>query len=146
MIRNESITHLALLVLGRPLDSSIRSGQVTPGRNVGVLHLLCLNGVTSHLTGWSQYPRLNNSATSQAHIQGTVLNLLNIYTIFDLLEHMKPLVQWNHSNGISMTQSNSRIFHKRFVLCPVLMVYQKPEALNLTNNTLHNEHLKVKLS
>lgn len=25
------------------------------------------------------------------------------------------------------------------------MMYQKPEALNLTNNSLHNEYLQVKL-
>lgn len=33
----------------------------------------------------------------------------------------------------------------RFSEGPVLMPYQKPEALNLTNDSLHSKHLQVKL-
>ena len=44
-----------------------------------------------------------------------------------------------------MTQGNNRISESSFSEGPVLVVYQKPEVLNLTNNLLYNEHLQVKL-
>ena len=66
---------------------------------------------------------------------------LKHHTIWFLLEPMKGLVLWNHSRRI---QGKSRI-SESFGRGPVLMVYQKPEALNLTNDILHNEHLQVKL-
>lgn len=44
-----------------------------------------------------------------------------------------------------MTQGNCRISKRTFIEVAVLMMYQKPEALKLTNNTLNNEHLQVKL-
>lgn len=43
---------------------------------------------------------------------------------------MKGLVLGNHSSGISMTWVNSRIYKKGFCEAAVLMVFQKPEALN----------------
>lgn len=50
-----------------------------------------------------------------------------------------------HSHRISMTRGNSRRSERRFSEGPALMVYQKLEALNQTNNSLHNEHFQVKL-
>ena len=62
------------------------------------------------------------------------------------LEHVKRLALWNHRHRISMIQGNSKISEMNFGESPVLMVYQKPEALSMTNNTLHNEYLHVTLS
>ena len=67
--------------------------------------------------------------------------LPDIYLVYDLLECLKGLDLMNHSHRISMTQSNSKISKRRFSEGLILMVYQKPEAWTLTNNTLHNEHV-----
>ena len=47
---------------------------------------------------------MTNSATTQAYSQDFELALLNIFLIYDLLEHMKGLVlKKNHSHRIPMT-------------------------------------------
>lgn len=46
---------------------------------------------------------------------------------------------------ISKIQGNNRISDRSFSEHPVLMAFLKPEALNLTNNSLYNEHLLIKL-
>jgi hypothetical protein len=50
--------------------------------------------------------RLNNSAITQAQIQGFELAHLNIYPIYELLEHMKGLVLQIQSFMVSRTQGN----------------------------------------
>lgn len=59
-----------------------------------------------------------------------------IYPIYDLLGNVKGHILWNQSHRISMTQAKCRILKRSFSECPVFMVYQKPEALKLPNNTL----------
>ena len=61
--------------------------------------------------------------------------LPNIYPIFDLLERVKGLALQDHSYRIFMTWGNSRLSERRFSEGLSLMLYQKPEALNLTSNT-----------
>ena len=60
----------------------------------------------------------------------------NIYSTFDLHEKAKGLVLKTHSDRISLTQGNSRISERSFGEGPVLMVNQKPEALNQNNSSL----------
>lgn len=76
---------------------------------------------------------------------GFCVDTSNISQIYDLLEHMKGPALQNHSCRILKTRGNNRIFESSFSESPVLMVYQKPGAFNLTNNLLHNEYLQVKL-
>ena len=54
---------------------------------------------------WSWWiPRLTNSVTIQAHIQGfEVTTQTNIYSIYDLLERVKGLFLLTHRCKISMT-------------------------------------------
>ena len=49
---------------------------------------------------------------------------------------MKRLVPWNHSHRNSVTTGNSRGSQRKLSEGPVLMVHQKPEALNQTNNSV----------
>lgn len=51
----------------------------------------------------------------------------------------------HEGTGPVETQGNSRTYERRFSECPVLMVSQKPEALNLSSTTIYNEYLQVKL-
>lgn len=44
-----------------------------------------------------------------------------------------------------MTRGNSKISERSVGEDPVLTMYQKPATLNLTNSTLPNERLQVKL-
>lgn len=91
--------------------------------------------------GWSQWkPRLTNPVTIQDPIQGSELAYPNIYSTYDLLEHVKGLVMQNHSLRISMTQGSSRTSERSFREGPVLMAKQKPETLNLPT-TPCNERL-----
>ena len=82
----------------------------------------------------SQQPRYH-----QIHTQGFELALPKIYSIYNLIHDMKSHIVWNQSHRIFMTQGKCRIVKRSFSECPVFMVYQKPEALNLPNNTLINE-------
>lgn len=43
---------------------------------------------------------------------------------------------WNHGRGIFITLGNSVTYRRSFTDGPVMVVDQKPEALNLTNNSL----------
>ena len=72
-----------------------------------------------------------NSAITQAHIQGFEL----AFPINDLMKHMKELVLWNHSCRISMTPDSSRLSERSSAEGPVMIMYQKPEDLNQTNNS-----------
>lgn len=67
----------------------------------------------------------------------------NIYPIYDVIKCMKGLVLWNHNCWTSISQGSHWIFHRSFSEHPVIMVHQKPEALNQTM-TYCNKHLKVK--
>lgn len=91
---------------------------------------------------WSQQSRLTNLATIKAHIQGLELIHPNSYAIYDLL---KGTILQIHNHRISMIWGNNKITERNLSEGPLLMVYQKPEAMNLTKNTLHNERLQVKL-
>lgn len=92
-------------------------------------------------------PRLTNSVTTETIIQYFESAHPNIYPIYKWLECMKILVLKNHSLSISNTKGNSRIPKRSFNEDPVLIVYQKPKALNHTNKSLHSTILnKVFLS
>ena len=78
----------------------------------------------------------NQLSYPQAHIQGFELVYPNIYSIYDLLECVKGPVLRSHSHRISMTQGNSQVSKRSLGEGPVLMVYQKPETLNQTNDSL----------
>lgn len=65
-------------------------------------------------------PRLTNSATTQAHIQGFELVHTSIYLIY--AGAMNRLLLKNHSYRMSLTWDNSRIVEKRLGEDPVLMV------------------------
>lgn len=85
--------------------------------------------------------RLSMSATTQTQIQGFELAHPSIYTIHDLREWVKWLILQNHGKRISKTQSNGEISWN-FDEDPVLMIYQKPEALTQINNTLQKNICK----
>lgn len=53
-------------------------------------------------------PRLTNTATTPAYIQGFELVHCYVYLICELLEHMKGLVLQKHSCRTSMTQGGIR--------------------------------------
>lgn len=53
--------------------------------------------------------QLTISATTWTQIHGSELAHFNTFPMYDLLEHVKGLVLWNHSRRISKTQGNSRI-------------------------------------
>lgn len=74
------------------------------------------------------------------------LELLTIYLIHDLLDHVRKLARQNPSNRVFINWSNNRISERYVGECSVLSVYQKSEALNLKNNTLHYENLQIKLT
>lgn len=87
--------------------------------------------------GQSQHrPRLINSAATQAHILCFKSAHPNIYSICDLLKCMKGLVLWKHSLRISNNRSNSRILKRSFSEGLVLILYQKPGALNQINKLI----------
>ena len=71
---------------------------------------------------------LNNSGTTQVHVQGSELIRPSIYTIYDLLECV--------NDSHSMTCGHSWISERSFSDGPVLMEYQKPKTLNQTNYSL----------
>lgn len=50
------------------------------------------------------------------------------------LDPVKGLVLWDHSHSIYRTQGSSRIPERSLDEGPVLMVCQKSQALNQTNN------------
>ena len=79
------------------------------------------------------------------HTLDSELAYLNTYPIYDLPDCLEGVVLLNHSHRISMTQGNSRISDRNMGEGPVLMVDQKPEALNLTNNSFYSEHFQIKL-
>lgn len=53
------------------------------------------------MQGQGVWEHLANSATTQAHNQGSELALPNLYLIRDLLDGVKGLVLWNHSRKVS---------------------------------------------
>jgi hypothetical protein len=59
-----------------------------------------------------------------------------VYIIHELLGHMKGPVLLIRSGRISMTQGNNRITGMRPGDDPVLMMSQKPETSNQTNDSL----------
>ena len=65
-----------------------------------------------------------------------VLALPNMYPMQYLLEFLKGLVMWNNTGRISMTWGGFGISERSFGEDPVIMVYQKPEALNQTSDSL----------
>ncbi|KAL6033887.1 hypothetical protein STEG23_019606 [Scotinomys teguina] len=83
---------------------------------------------------------LINSGTTQVQIQGYELAHPNIHSIYELHESVKGLVLQTQGCRISTTQGNNRISKRSPREDPGLMVYQKPEALNL-----NSEHLQVKM-
>lgn len=79
---------------------------------------------------------LSHSAPTQAQSQCSDLTLPTIWPTHDQLEHMKGLALRNYGSRISRTQGNGRISQRSLSEGPVPMLYQKPEALNLTNDSL----------
>lgn len=65
--------------------------------------------------------------------------------IYDLLELVTDLVLGSHRCTIWMTWDNCRISKRSLGEGPILMADQKPESLNLNNNTINKEHLQIKL-
>ncbi|GAB1287890.1 Golgi pH regulator [Apodemus speciosus] len=59
-----------------------------------------------------------------------------IYPICELLEHVKELVLQSQSCRVSMTQGDNRRSERSPSEDPVLTVWQKPEALNQTSDSL----------
>ena len=55
------------------------------------------SGSTPHLKGAAPAASQNNTATTQAHIQGFELTLRHICPLCDLLEHLKMLGLRSHS-------------------------------------------------
>lgn len=55
---------------------------------------------------------------------------LDVYPIYDLLEHEMGLVLCNYNCRISITLGSYRIIKNKFIESLVLMVYQMSEALN----------------
>lgn len=81
--------------------------------------------------GWCRRARrLTNSAATQTQIQGSELAHPNVYSTCELLEHVKGLVLLIQSCRISMTLCNSRRSQKSASEDPVLMIQQKPEAVD----------------
>ena len=60
----------------------------------------------------------------------------NLYPICDLLEHVKGLVLWNNTLEIATTGGNLMIFERSCSESSMMMMYQKPEALNQANDLL----------
>lgn len=58
---------------------------------------------------------------------------------------MEPIMGLVYGTVPTGSQCNSCILERSFGKSPVLIVDQKPEALNLINDTLHSEHLQRKL-
>lgn len=56
--------------------------------------------------------------------------------IWDLLKLIKGLVLWKDTHNISMTCESHRISQGSSGENSVIMVYQNPEALNQTNDSL----------
>lgn len=79
---------------------------------------------------------LKNSATTQAEIQSYKLAHLISYPIYEPLEHMKGPLLWNRSQRKSTALSDNSIFEKNLGEGLVLMVSQKVEAPNQTNDSL----------
>lgn len=95
--------------------------------------------------GWFQQPKLTKSATTRPTFQAFESAQANIYPIFDLWKHVRELALWNHSHRLSMT-GNNRLSKRSLSEGPVLMAYQKLEALNPTSNTQHYEYFQVKVN
>lgn len=64
--------------------------------------------------GCYQPPWLASLATTQAHIHGFDLARSEIYSICDLLGHIKELIPRNHSLWISMTRGNKQNILEEF--------------------------------
>ena len=78
--------------------------------------------VLENIPGEEGVGELGNSAATQAQIHGFELVHLNIYPIYELLEHGKGPVLWIQSCRISMTQGNNRISERSPSEDPVLIV------------------------
>jgi hypothetical protein len=65
---------------------------------------------------------LANPAITQAQIQSFELAHPNIYSIYELLEHMKVLVLQIQNCRISMTRNNNRLSQRSPSEAPVLIV------------------------
>ncbi|MEJ1269330.1 hypothetical protein NN561_000139 [Cricetulus griseus] len=70
-----------------------------------------------------------SSATTQPHILGLALASPNIHPIYDLLELMKDWTCGNDSHRLSMAGATAEY------LRGVMMVYERPEASNQTNDS-----------
>lgn len=86
---------------------------------------------------------LINSAGTQVYILAIELSQPNIYPIYNLQKYMKGLILYSHDHMV-YTLGATAGYLGSFHVGPVLMMYQRSEALNLTNSTLHNEHLQGK--
>ena len=76
---------------------------------------------------WVRGLVLVENNTDLAHTQDFELAHPNSYLIYDLLEHVKKLVLWNHSHRNSMTTGNSRRYQRNLSGGPIL----DPEARGL---------------
>lgn len=87
---------------------------------------------------------LTNSATTQAEIQSYELAHLISYPIYEPLEHMKGPLLWNVSQRISTSLYDSSILEKNLGEGLLLMVSQKAEAPNQTNDSSQIKAVWVK--
>ena len=79
---------------------------------------------------------MTSSDTSQAQIQGFELAHPNIYPIYELVESIKGLAVQIQSCRISMTQGTRGYLRGSPGEDPVLMVQQKSESSNKTDDSL----------
>ena len=75
-------------------------------------------------------------STSQAQIQGFELALPNIYPMHKLLDCMKEPILHMKNYRIFMAQGSNRMSERSPREDPALTEWQKPEALNHTNQSL----------
>jgi hypothetical protein len=71
--------------------------------------------------GYRRASRLTNSATIQAQIQGFELAHPNIYSIYELLKHLKGWSYRTNAACVSMIQDNNRLSKRSLGQDPVLM-------------------------
>jgi hypothetical protein len=83
---------------------------------------VCIIALTLVIGAPESAGRLNNLATTQAHIQGFKLTHTNIYSVCELLELVKGPVLQNQSCRIFMTWCNGRITEMSLGEGSILMV------------------------
>ena len=87
-------------------------------------------GSAPRLRGWAQWPRLISSPTIQTYILGLGLSHPKSSPIYALLECAKGPVPQNNNCRTYMTGAATGRISDSSDDGPVMMIYQKPEALN----------------